>query len=250
MQTRHVPRIDRRYWFGIILASMFGTNLGDFYAHESGLGLGFGLLLLMLLFAAAYMIETTDAAAHELYYWLAIIIIRTGATNIADFLAYRVRVPAPLLVGGLAACMALLAWAGSARRAQAAQGSTAPTLGKTTLAKTGAAYWGAMLAAGVFGTVSGDICSHMFGQGAASLALGLMYAIVLIAVGARVATDVAIYWAVVALARTAGTCMGDWCAENRSVHLGLPLSTLLTGTAFVMVLTLWRGSPREARATA
>jgi uncharacterized membrane-anchored protein len=90
----------------------------------------------------------------------------------------------------------------------------------------------------------------MFGQGAASLALGLMYAIVLIAVGARVATDVAIYWAVVALARTAGTCMGDWCAENRSVHLGLPLSTLLTGTAFVMVLTLWRGSPREARATA
>ena len=30
MQTRHVPAIDRRYWFGIVFASIFGTNLGDF----------------------------------------------------------------------------------------------------------------------------------------------------------------------------------------------------------------------------
>jgi len=53
-----------------------------------------------------------------------------------------------------------------------------------------------------------------------------------------------------ALARTAGTCMGDWLAENRMLHLGLPLSTGLTGAAFVTILTLWPGTRREAPATA
>jgi uncharacterized membrane-anchored protein len=159
MQTRHVPAIDRRYWFGIIAASIFGTNLGDFYAHESGLGLGLGLLVLAALFAVTTWIETKDRFAHEAYYWLAIIIIRTGATNIADYLAFRVRVPPLLLTFGLAAFIAVLAWGSGRQRAGNQTVSTAPTLAKTNLT-----YWGAMLAAGVFGTVAGDICSHRFGQ--------------------------------------------------------------------------------------
>ncbi|MDB5866617.1 MAG: putative integral rane protein, partial [Betaproteobacteria bacterium] len=39
MKRVHVPTIDGRYWMAITLASIFGTNLGDFYAHQSGLGL-------------------------------------------------------------------------------------------------------------------------------------------------------------------------------------------------------------------
>ena len=212
---------------------------------RAGLGLSLGLLVLVALFAATFWIETKDAAAHELYYWLAIIIIRTGATNIADFLAFRVRVPASLLVGGLAACIAVLAWIESPRRTQAAPDSTTPALAKTNLA-----YWAAMLAAGVFGTVTGDICSHHFGQGPASFGLGLMLIILLAAVKSHAATTVAIYWCAVALARTAGTCIGDWCAENKMLHLGLPLSTLLTGAAFVAILTIWRKARWDAPAAA
>ncbi len=245
MRTRHVPAIDRRYWFGIAFASIFGTNLGDFYAHGSGLGLGLGLLVLVLLFAATYGVEARDPTTHEAYYWLAIIIVRTGATNIADYLAFRVRVPAPLLVSGLAAAIAVLAWRGAARRAQASPDPASPALARTNLA-----YWAAMLAAGVFGTVVGDICSHRFGQGPASIGLILMLAVLLAVAGSRVATGVAAYWCAVALARTAGTCIGDWLAENRILHLGLPFSTLLTGTAFVAILALWRGARRDARAGA
>ena len=148
MRTRHVPGIDLRYWFGITFASIFGTNLGDLYAHESGLGLGPGLLVLVLLFAATCAIEARDATAHEAYYWLAIIIIRTGATNIADYLAFRVRVPALLLVSGLAAAIAILAWRNAAPRARAGLDPASPALAKTNLSS-----WTAMLAAGVFGTV-------------------------------------------------------------------------------------------------
>jgi uncharacterized membrane-anchored protein len=242
MQTRHVPTIDRRYWSGIIFASIFGTNLGDFYAHESGLGIGLGLLVLIILFAATYWIETKDRAAHEIYYWLAIIIIRTGATNIADFLAYRAQIPGLFLTCGLAAAIAVLAWSGSGRR-------TPDDIG-VTLATTNLIYWGAMLAAGVFGTVAGDICSHHVGQGPASLGLGAMFAMLLFVAKFRAATSIAIYWCAVALARTAGTSIGDWCAENRILHIGLPLSTLLTGAAFVAILTLWRGGQTDAHAAA
>jgi len=241
MQTRHVPAIDRRYWFGIIFASIFGTNLGDFYAHESGLGIGLGLLLLAILFAATYWIETKDKAARETYYWLAIIIIRTGATNIADTLAYRVRIPGLLLTLGLAGAIAFFAWIGSLHRAGP---------GRATLATTDMSYWAAMLAAGVFGTVAGDICSHHVGQGPASLGLGAMFAALLYVTKSRVTTGIAPYWCAVALARTAGTCMGDWCAENRMLHIGLPLSTLLTGTAFVALLAVWRTRQTQARAAA
>ena len=245
MQTRHVPNIDDRYWAGIVFASIFGTNLGDFYAHESGLGTGLGLLVLAALFCAAYLIEAKDSAAHEIYYWLAIIIIRTGATNIADYLAYRARVPALLLVPGLAATIAILAWRGAPTRPNAATNLASPAIAATNLF-----YWGAMLGAGVFGTVLGDICSHRFGQGTASIGLGVLFAGLLWAARSNGATRLAVYWCAVALARTAGTCMGDWLAENRALHIGLALSTLLTGTAFVAILTFWRSTPRAARTAA
>lgn len=244
MQTRHIPRIDLRYWFGITFASIFGTNLGDFYAHESGLGLGFGLLLLIGVFAITYLIEARDAAAHEVYYWLAIIIIRTGATNIADYLAFRVRIPGLLLVVGLAAIIAFLGWQSSAPFARTKLGSDAPALVKTKLT-----YWGAMLGAGVFGTVLGDICSHQWGQGRASIGLAILLVSLLAATKNWIAISLVAYWCVVALARTAGTCIGDWLAENRTLHFGLPLSTMLTGAAFVAILTFWRSTQMNARVT-
>ncbi len=38
MKQIHMPRVDAQYWTATTLASVFGTNLGGFYAHESGLG--------------------------------------------------------------------------------------------------------------------------------------------------------------------------------------------------------------------
>ena len=244
MQLRHVPRINRRYWSGILFVSIFGTNLGDFYAHESGLGLGPGLLLLMAFFAVTVFAETKDRVSHEVYYWAALIMIRTGATNIADYLAFRVRIPAIPLAFGLAAIMALLAWRAAAARPPVivSSGNAAPDPGRPALATTNLIYWGAMLAAGVFGTVTGDICSRHFGQGRSSIVLGMMLLTLLATSGSRAATRIGIYWCAVALARTAGTCMGDWLAENKLLPLGLPLSTLLTGIAFIAILALWRST--------
>ena len=88
MQTRHVPGIDRRYWLGIACASVFGTNLGDFYAHHSGLGIGAGVLVLLALLGITWAVEARDRAVHELYYWLAIIML-TGVAFVAMLTLWR-----------------------------------------------------------------------------------------------------------------------------------------------------------------
>ena len=61
MKQIHLPAVNARYWAGITLASVFGTNLGDFYAHESGLGLGRGLLVLAVLAGICFLIERRNS---------------------------------------------------------------------------------------------------------------------------------------------------------------------------------------------
>jgi uncharacterized membrane-anchored protein len=141
MKRHHVPNIDGRYWTAITLASIFGTNLGDLYAHKSGLGLIGGLPILLLLFVAVYVTERFDKLSHDLYYWLCIIILRTGATNMADYLAGRrgLAIDRLSLSIGLGLALALLAWwAGRAERGRSEQ-----TVRKS-VPDTDARYWVAM----------------------------------------------------------------------------------------------------------
>jgi uncharacterized membrane-anchored protein len=142
-----VPRIGARYWTAITLASIFGTNMGDLYAHESGLGIFQGLVVLAVLAAFAFSVERFDRISHESYYWLVIIIIRTGATNIADYIAFRLKIAPVILIVGLLSSLAGY----SGRRPARLPASTSVD----KLPDTNGWYWGAMLTAGVFGTVFG-----------------------------------------------------------------------------------------------
>ena len=233
MKSRHVPKIDARYWTGITLASIFGTNLGDFYAHESGLGTFSGVLILVGIFFVIFFAERFDTLMHDTYYWLCIIIVRTGATNIADYLVYGRQMSAIRLSGGLAVLMALFAWA-----------AIKPVKPRADRAKdvpdTNGYYWAAMLSAGIFGTILGDVCTHVFGGVVASIGLGMLLAVTLFFGRGGKSNMFAVYWFTIALARTAGTAIGDWLAENEIMALGLSLSTLLTGLAFAGVLLVWR----------
>jgi hypothetical protein len=49
---------------------------------------------------------------------------------------------------------------------------------------------------------------------------------------------------VIGVARTTGTAIGDWLAESKMLQVGLPVSTVLTGLAFVGVIVLWRNRPQ------
>jgi uncharacterized membrane-anchored protein len=242
MKNIHAPRVDTRYWTAITLASVFGTNMGDFYAHESGLGIVNGLLVLAACAALVFIVERFENVRHEVYYWLVIMFIRTGATNIADWLAYRAKAPEPWLTLSIAALIALFAL--GTRSAVSKDGNTATT----TLPNTNPAYWMAMLGCGVFGTVLGDVCEHKFGEGFSAIALSVILLVVIVAWGKRAVGAMALYWTIVAIARTAGTGIGDWLADEKFYKIGLSWSTLLTGVVFTGVLIFWRGSAKTAGA--
>jgi uncharacterized membrane-anchored protein len=242
MQIRHMPSVGARYWSAIAMASLFGTNLGDLYAHDSGLGLIGGVPILAALAAVVFLVERRDQTPRELYYWLLIIIIRTGATNIADYGKHQM--PYVVFGGILSVLMIGFAWA-SLRSNDAAERTAEAKRGMPT---TGAAYWAAMLSAGVFGTFFGDVAQHLIGQGAASAALAMLLLATLAVWRAQGASRIWLYWLTVAVARTAGTAMGDWLAENETLSIGLPLATAITGIVFTSILLFWPREPRRVLA--
>ena len=86
------------------------------------------------------------------------------------------------------------------------------------------------------------------GGGIASIVLGGILALTLFAGRGDLLQTVYYYWLAVAVARTTGTAIGDWLAENHTLNLGLLVSTLLSGTVFVLILLLWRSRTRTVAA--
>lgn len=107
MKQQHVPLLDARFWAALCLASIFGANLGDFFAHNLGLGHASGLPLLAVAFALIQLSERYDRAAHEVYYWLAIVVVRTAAANLGDLFAGDLKLPRPWMMAILIVVLAI-----------------------------------------------------------------------------------------------------------------------------------------------
>ncbi len=84
MQLNRIPRIGTRYWMALILASIFGANTGDFFSDVLGVGHFAGLPILAALFALIVAAEKRVSKESQFFFWAAIIIIRTAATNMGD----------------------------------------------------------------------------------------------------------------------------------------------------------------------
>jgi hypothetical protein len=234
MKEQHLPLLGPRFWAALCLASVFGANMGDFFAHNIGLGHVAGLPFLVFGFALVMAIERFDRMAHETYYWLGIILVRTTATNLGDFFAGDLRIARSLLMAILAVVLALviaLAWR---TRWKSLGGGP-----KAAVLSADAPYWLGMLLAGTLGTVMGDYFSHnlQLGDAVGAIVLTAILA-AMFAVGSKgLIWSLPFYWATIVMVRAAGTDVGDFLAGRHI--LGLPLSTLVTGLAFVALLQLW-----------
>src|SRR5262249_19235289 len=93
MQVKNLPTIGSRYWGAILVASMCGANTGDFIARNLHLGHARGLVPLAVLFFVILWMERRAKVATEAYYWLAVIVLRTAATNLADLATHDLRIP-------------------------------------------------------------------------------------------------------------------------------------------------------------
>jgi uncharacterized membrane-anchored protein len=238
MQLKHIPQFGIKYWSALILASIFGANTGDFLSDAMGLGHIAGLPFLAVLFALVIIAERFDPWEHVAYFWSAIVIIRTSATNIGD-IGHDLRLYAPMVLAAFAIALlvTILVWQASAagRNRDAARGSSPfPTV---------PVYWFAMLLAGALGTVLGDYFSFGLKLGTlnAAMVLSVPLAIVMFLGGSRLRTQLLYYFLTVVLIRAAGTAAGDYIARN----IGLGLSTLLSGIVFVAFIALWKKDERK-----
>jgi uncharacterized membrane-anchored protein len=238
MQNKHVPVIGPRYWTALCMASVFGANTGDFLAKVLGLGHVRGLPVLALVLAVIFVIERRDRHVHQAWYWLAIVVIRTAATNLADFFAGDMKLEKGWVMLGLAILLAAIVLL--ARFSPSRPGSAPGSENRTGLPTTNAWFWTSMLLAGTLGTVAGDFSSFASG-------LGLQRSTITLCVllgawfyfGRGLLRVTPYYWFSIVLVRAAGTAVGDFLA-SRSLGLGLPMSTLSTGVLFLVVLLLWR----------
>lgn len=219
---RSIPVVDGRYWLCLSAASIFGTNTGDFVAGYLHIGHLAGIPWLALLFAAILLGERFAPYRTALWFWAAIITVRTAATNVGDAfhdfgLGFGVSLPIVFVVFAASALLY--------RR-------TAPGPAMEGKMRVNGVYWLTMMLAGVLGTIGGDFASfgiHMTTVGAAAAFFALS-ALAIRHFGSKGVLLTAIaYWTTVALIRTAGTAGGDAVAHG----IGLVASSIVTGAAFV-----------------
>ena len=251
MAPENLPTINARYWTAILAASMCGANTGDFASRILGLGHTRGLLPLALIFLAIVWAERRSKVATEAYYWLAIIVLRTGATNLADLGTHDLKLGYFLCMGLLVALMVAMLLIDRARGVKPT-GVVGPDGRWCSLPATDASYWVTMLAAGTLGTAAGDWVAEETGLG---LGFGSAVLVAVLIVVWFVSNQYGKmtkpwYWLTIVAARTAGTTLGDLLASRRGLGLGLVVSTICTSLLLAGILILWRSrratSLREA----
>jgi uncharacterized membrane-anchored protein len=231
MQTRNIPSPSPHYWATLSIASVFGANLGDFVSHNLHMGHVRGLLPLAVLFVIILISERKSRRASEIFYWLAIVTLRTGATNLADFGTHDLRLGYGWVVGGLTLFMLVLVLLG---------GEVMPK----GMPRTDGRYWITMFIAGTLGTAVGDALAGPEGLGLITAAAGGALALAALAAAWRAPplSGAPLYWATIVAIRTVGTNIGDLLGDA----IGLPQSTIGTGLLLTAVLIGLRGRQRMA----
>jgi uncharacterized membrane-anchored protein len=226
------------FWLAMFVASAFGTVLGDFWAEGLHLGLVLSFGTLVVITGLLIWGDRLNGRRTEALYWLAIIFLRAGATNVGDGLIHIFGLSFVLasLLTGIATLVAGF--------------YTLPPSARAISPLIDLRYWLAMGIGGVFGTVFGDLAAHTIGLFPAMIALGLDLIVVIDIQDAFAARSMLGYWCVVLAERAAGTPAGDWFASRRGVGLGLPVALLCIGAALIAALWLYRRTKRPGAPTA
>lgn len=236
MHDRSVPPIDPRYWVCIGMASVFGTNCGDFVSRFLNLGHVSGLPPLAAFFAFILIAERFAPIRTEIFYWLAIVTLRTAATNIGDLITNELDIGSWPAIVGLIVLMLMTLMPDFLRP------SPRPALaeGQHGIPVTNLRYWTTMLLAGTLGTVGGDLAADELGLGTACIVFVVVFAILVALRSLPPLSGKVGYWLAIAAGRTMGTDVGDFLAAGDRLGLGLPRSTLLTGMVLAVTVLLWR----------
>jgi uncharacterized membrane-anchored protein len=216
--------VTRSYWFAMLAASAFGTNVGDLWAEILFPGRTTSLASLLAICGAAIWYHRRMAARTEGGYWIAIVAMRAAATNVADICTHDLGlgyVSVSVVLGVLTLIAARFA---------------IPDFSRSGSPRVDGACWSAMFIAGVFGTVAGDLIHHNIGLYNASAALCFLLAGLILIREVHAPVSMLLFWSIVMAERCAGTAIGDALASHRAVGLGVLVASIFTGTLTVTSL--------------
>jgi uncharacterized membrane-anchored protein len=241
MHTRNLPTIDAGYWAAIVAASICGTITGDLAAGPLGMGHVRGILPLGVVFIAIIWAEKVLNWTTVAFYWLAIIVLRTMATNIADFATHDAKLSYPVFVLLLIVFMGVMIWADRFRTDPTARRAAASAAGLPT---TDWSYWVVMLAAGVLGTALGDwLADAGLGVYWASV-IGTPFFVAAVWTAYRFGLTKPWYWIAIATCRTWGTDIGDMLIAlfrygGTSRPVALWASTAISAVLLAGIIYFW-----------
>jgi len=81
-----LPKTDAFYWVSVLVASTFGTTMGDFTSDVLGLGFGGGALVLGALLLVILVVDYLTEVAAAAVYWAALVVASTIGATTGDFL--------------------------------------------------------------------------------------------------------------------------------------------------------------------
>jgi uncharacterized membrane-anchored protein len=236
MPFKNVPAIGPRYWTSIVAASLCGANIGDSASDGLGLSNAAGFAVFAVAFATIVSINQRSRSGHESLFWIAIIIVRAAATNIADLAIGHFHLSYLTTAAGLTGLLMVVLAIVSA--------SSAETVDRVS--RSGFGYWTAMLIAGTLGTVLGDGIGHAISPVTVGVPISACVAAVTVAlafayraINGITAAETPSYWAAIVAIRALGTNLADIAAYL----LSLPLSIVLSGVVLTGILTAWQ-NPR------
>ena len=210
MKIRNLPTLDSRYWVAMLIASLVGTTLGDFISGDLSLGFVKGLLPLGLILAAIFVVEQKSTTTTEAYYWTAIVLTRTMATNLADLATHDFKLGYALIEVALFSTF-LLAMLSRRSKADVSvislKGTGQPL---TSLPNNDVRYWFMLLVASTIGTTLGDFVSENIGVGTAQASIfwGLILVGVFYLQHKAKFSSAVVYWIILIIMRATGTVMG------------------------------------------
>jgi uncharacterized membrane-anchored protein len=233
MHLKVTPNVASRYWAAIMIASVCGTNLGDIIPDVLKLTPTESLIVLALMFTVLVLVERATAKGSEVFYWIAILLVRAAATNIADYSIDHAHLTYFDVVTALAIIFIGIVMLRRRSTLEQAKGAL----------QTDGFYWLTMLIAGTLGTATADAIGHSFNSVkigvpiSASIAT-LALLLILIARTRLMKFGATGYWVTVAAIRWWGTNVGDISAFFLSLVpsaaiTGLALSTVLSASAII-----------------
>lgn len=245
MHIAGLPRIDPRYWVIMLLASACGTTLGDFASQTLDLGFLGAFAPFALIFAAMFVAARRLRSGGEIFYWAAIVISRAGATDIADLASHQLKLNYPVMAALLLALLTAVL-AGGSRRGQGTIVETRLPDGECDLRPNSSAiYWTAMVAASVFGTITGDVLADDAGLGVGASAAAMLFLTALAAAALARSRQMAkpLYWLAVLLMRTGATNLGDFISGDDGLRFGFLGASLGLFALMLTAVTIWKGRP-------